>query len=86
MKDGEEILYQKGLLELILDPKGLMEFVRSKIPGPLDRTVIFSGTLGTLTGGFVYGERFMAQIVDPKLERGLELVYDIKPLDYMTVE
>ena len=86
LKDGEKILYQKGLLELILDPKGLMEFVRSKIPGPLDRTVIFSGTLGTLTGGFVFGERFMAELVDPKLERRLELTYDIIPLDYLTVE
>ena len=86
VKAGEEVLYQKGLLELILDPRGLMALVQSKIQAPLDGTVIFSGTLGTLTGGFVYGERFMAQIADPKLGRRLELVYDIKPLDYMTVE
>lgn len=85
-KDGKEILYQKGRLELILDPNGLIEFVRSKIPAPLNGTVIFSGTLGTLTGGFVFGERFMAQLVDPKLDRSLELVYDISPLNYMTME
>ena len=86
VKDGEEILYQQGLLELILDPRGLMELVQSKIQAPLDGTVIFSGTLGMLTDGFVFGERFMAQIVDPKLERRLEVGYDIKPLDYMTVD
>lgn len=86
VKDGKEILYQNGRLELILDPKGLIEFVRSKIPAPLNGTVIFSGTLGTLAGGFVFGERFMAQLVDPILDRRLELVYDIRPLDYMTLE
>lgn len=86
IKDDQEVIYQKGPLELILDPKALMKFVLSKVPGPLNETVIFSGTLGTLTGGFVFGERFMAQLVDPKLDRRLELAYDIRPLDYMTVE
>jgi len=85
IEDGQEILYQEGRLELILDPKDLMEFVCSKVPGPLDGTVIFSGTLGTLTGGFVYGERFIAQLVDLRLERRLYLDYDVLPLDYMTV-
>lgn len=86
IKDGQEVIYQKGPLELILDPKALMKFVLSKVPGPLNETVIFSGTLGTLTGGFVFGERFMAQLVDPRLDRRLELAYEIRPLDYMTVE
>jgi hypothetical protein len=86
LKDGEEILYQQGSLGLILDPGGLMEFVRSKIPGPLEKMVIYSGTLGTLTGGFVFGEKFSATLTDPKLGRSLELSYDIVPMNYMAVE
>jgi hypothetical protein len=87
MMMGEgEVLYQQGPLAALLDPPALMDFVRSKIPSPLDGTVIFSGTLGSLTGGFVYGERFMAQLVDSKLDRRLELAYDIKPLDYLSVD
>lgn len=86
VKQGEEILYQKGRLALLMEPKALMEFVRSKVPDPLDGTVIFSGTLGSLTGGFVYGEEFVAQLTDPKLNRRLDLRYCIRPLDYMTVE
>lgn len=86
IKDDDEILYQKGRLELILDPKELMEFVSSKIPDPLDGTVIFSGTLGILTGGFVYADKFMAQLIDPKLGRRLDLSYEIMSLDYMNVE
>lgn len=85
VKEGQEILYQEGRLHLILDPKGLMDFVRSKIPGPIENTIIFSGTLGTVTGEFVYGDRFMAELMDPKLKRRLDLSYDVHPLDYVTV-
>ena len=83
---GKEVLYQKGRLELIMDPKSLMQFVLSKIPGPLDGTVIYSGTMGALTGGFVFGEKFTAELNDPTLNRQLSLAYIIRPLDYMTVE
>jgi len=86
IKDGRKILYQKGGLKLIFDPESLIQFVRSKIPEPLDGTVIFSGTLGTLPGEFVFGERFLAELADPKLYRSLELAYDVQPLNYMTVE
>ena len=86
IREGQETLYQEGPLQLILDPKGLMEFVKSKVVGSLDGTVILSGTLGSLTGGFVYGERFMAELVDSKLNRRLELEYDVHPLDYVAGE
>lgn len=86
VEDGQEILYQKGRLELILDPNSLLEFVRSKLKAPLDGMVIFSGTLGTLTGGFIYAEQFEAQLVDPKLDRRLELSYSVCPLDYLEVK
>jgi hypothetical protein len=86
IKDGKEILYQKGRLGLILDPPALMEFVGSKIQGSLDGTVIYSGTLSNLTGGFVFGERFRATLTDPKLGRSLALGYDVLPLDYLPVE
>jgi len=86
IKDGKEVLYQKGRLALILDPPALMEFVRSPIAGSLDGMVIYSGTLSNLTGGFVFGERFMATLTDPKLGRSLALGYDVSPLDYLAVE
>jgi hypothetical protein len=85
VRDGKEIPYQKGRLGLILGPAALMEFVRSKIPGSLDGMVIYSGTLGTLTGGFVFGERFLARLTDPRMGRSLELQYDVLPLDYVAV-
>jgi hypothetical protein len=86
VKDGEEIRYQEGRLGLLLNPAELMAFVKSKIPGPLEGLVIFSGTMGMLTGEFVFGEKFSAQLIDEKLSRRLDISYDVKPLDYLTVE
>jgi hypothetical protein len=86
IKDGHTIEYQEGKLELILSPVQLMDFVRSKIPGPLDKTIIYSGTVGMKTDGFVFGQRFQAQLTDPRLGRSLELAYDIEPLAYMELE
>lgn len=86
VKDGEEIRYQEGRLGLLLNPAELMAFVKSKIPGPLEDLVIFSGTMGMLTEGFVFGEKFSSKLIDEKLNRRLEISYDVKPLDYLTVE
>ncbi len=83
--EGQKILYQEGRLELIMSPRQLMAMVEQRIGG-LERTVIFSGTLGTLTGGFVVGERFAAELLDPSANRRLELEYEVRPLDYMEVD
>jgi len=85
VKEGEKVPYQDGRLGLLMTPRQLMDFVRSRI-GTLDNTVIFSGTLGTLTGGFVYGERFVAELMDPATNRRLELEYAVRPLDYMEMD
>jgi len=83
VKDGKEILYQKGHLELILSPSDLMEFVRSKITDPLQGTIIFSGTVGIASGEFVFGEQFSAELIDERLNRHLAISYAVKPIDYM---
>ena len=85
-KDAKDILYQEGPLGLLLNPAELMAFVKSKISGPLGNLIIFSGTMGMLTGEFVFGESFSAKLIDEKTNRRLEISYDIRPLDYLTVE
>lgn len=85
ISDGEEILYQEGRLKLLMGPRELMAFVKSVI-GPLDNTIIFSGTLGTLTGGFVFGERFLAELIDEQRNKRLALEYDVRKLDYMNLD
>lgn len=86
VSSGQEVLYQEARLALILRPDELMAFVRSKIPGSLNGTVIYSGTVGMLTDGFVHGERFEAELVDEMLNRRLELAYEVRPLDYLAMD
>ena len=85
-KDGSNIRYQEGRLGLLLNPAELMSFVKRKIPGSLKNLVLFSGTLGTLTGEFVFSRKFSAALIDEKLDRRLDMGYEIHPLDYLTVE
>ena len=79
--DGREVLYQEGALGRLMAPAELMAFVRAKSGAPLEGSVIFSGTLAALTGGFVYGSRFTAEIADPRRERRLTLSYDVRTLE-----
>jgi len=83
VKEGEKILYQQGRLALIMGPKKLMDFVASMVRIPLENVIIYSGTLGSLTGGFVFGEQFTAKLTDPKLGRNLDLSYEVLPMNYM---
>lgn len=86
VKNGEEIPYQEGRLGLLLNPPELLAFVKSKIPEPMENLVIFSGTMGMLAADFVFADKFCAQLIDEKLNRHLEIAYDIKPLTYLSVE
>ncbi len=85
VNQGRQEVVQEGRLELMMAPDDLMSFVQSQI-GPLDNTVIYSGTLGTLSGEFAFGRRFICELLDEELGRRLDLAYDIKPLDYYKVE
>ena len=77
---GTEILYQEGPLSQLMAPKELLAFVRAKAGSRLNGTVIFSGTLASLTGGFLYGSALSAELVDRRLDRRLHLAYEIRPL------
>jgi hypothetical protein len=81
--DGERVLYQEATLGSIMEPYDLMNFVASRITGALEDTVIYSGTIGTVGGQLVFGDRFEAELRDPVLGRELHCAYDVSPLRYM---
>ncbi|MCP4692482.1 MAG: DUF2848 domain-containing protein, partial [Desulfobacterales bacterium] len=85
VKDGETLANQDGRLANILNPAALMEFARSKVGNNLDGSLIFSGTVGTVSGKYIYGERFIAGLHDPVLKRDLSVDYAVRPLDYLEV-
>lgn len=84
--DGKRVLYQSGRLELLLNAEELLAFVKKKIPGPLTDLVVFSGTMGTVTGEFVFGDTFSAELIDWVLGRRLALSYAVRPLRYLAVD
>lgn len=84
--EGNRVLYQEGRLELILGPTDLMNFVRSKLGESLEGVVIYSGTVGLITDGIVCGRRFEAELVDERLNRRLELAYEVNLLDYLPMD
>jgi hypothetical protein len=84
VKDGKRTFYQEGQLGLILSPKDLIDFVRTTTEVPLRNIILFSGTIATVTGGFVFGEQFSAELVDGRLGRRLVLSYGVKPLEALS--
>lgn len=78
---GEEILYQEGPLELMMAPGPLMDLVADRTGRDLAGCALFSGTIGNLTGGFVFGNRVTAELEDPVLGRSLSLTYDVSLID-----
>ncbi len=82
-KDGEDILYQKGGLNLLMSPDELLDFVSKKIDGPLENIVIFSGTVKMETEEFVYADKFSGNLTDAALARSIAFEYTVKPMDYM---
>jgi hypothetical protein len=84
--NGEEILYQEGRLGLLLNPEELLAFIKTKITGQLSDLVVFSGTMGMVTGEFVFGETFSTELIDETLDRRLAMAYDVRPLRYLAVD
>lgn len=82
-KDGRDLEYQKGSLDLLMSPVELMAFVAAKVTGPLSDTVIFSGTVKMETPEFVFADHFSGRLTDPVLKRELAVTYRIHPMDYL---
>jgi hypothetical protein len=82
-KDGSELVYQKGRVNLLMSPAELIAFVTQKVTVPLTHMVIFSGTVKMETPEFVFAEKFSGRLSDPVLKRELDFAYEIDPMDYM---
>ena len=81
IKDGQKTPYQEGRLGLILNPMDLISLVRSVIKESVKNMIIYSGTIATLSGGFVFGDHFSAELIDETLKRRLNISYRINVLE-----
>lgn len=83
-EEGQKILYQEARLSAMMTPEDLMDFVKKKsMEKNLDGTMIFSGTIPLLSGTFVYGSYFEAELFNPQTGKSLSCHYQVQVLDYL---
>ncbi|MBU1276061.1 MAG: DUF2848 domain-containing protein [Proteobacteria bacterium] len=83
--DGQKVLYQESTMATFLSPEALLEKVRAQGKLDLVDVPIFCGTSPLLTNGFVYADRFEAEIFDPVTERRITLGYNVNVIDWFKV-
>jgi hypothetical protein len=81
--DGERVRYQDATLSAILPPSELLELVERDTTEPLERTAIFSGSVGTETDDLIHGDFFEVELRDPVLDRTIGVEYTVSPLDWL---
>jgi hypothetical protein len=78
---GERRLYQEDTLQAMLPPtQFLAAAVREYSPSDFQRTLVFSGTVATLGGELLFGERFDMELFDPVLDRRIQHSYAVQLL------
>jgi hypothetical protein len=82
MGEGGRILYQDSTLATILPPEALINLVQERVKGSLEGIAIFSGTSPLLTEEMVFSNRFEAELLDPILNRKINIGYSIHTLDW----
>jgi len=83
-EEGKRIPYQESPLSAMMNPEDLMDFIQNRVDDKnLNGVVIFSGTIPMLTGEFVYGSYFEAELFNPRNGKKLNLSYQIQVLDYL---
>lgn len=78
--EGERTLYQETTLASILEPEELLSEVEDRFGGPLYGSAILSGTVATVSGDVRPGSRFEVELVDPVLDRSIDVGYDVNQL------
>ncbi|WP_245943815.1 DUF2848 family protein [Acuticoccus kandeliae] len=72
--------YQRGTLASIRPLASLVEGARAALGGLPEGTVVFCGTLPTLTGAIVPARHFRGTISDPATDKSIAFAYSVKVL------
>ncbi len=77
--NGKEIIYQNASLRTLITPDDLLKIV-DEFKIPRKNLIIFSGTVATVTGKIMFGEKFRMEMIDPILDRRISYEYRIRQL------
>lgn len=78
-KQGSRQLYQRDACSAILDPEYWIEFLSRHLVGLNDGLVLFSGTIGTVSG-LVTGDAYEFALIDPYQKRDISHRYTCSAL------
>ncbi len=73
-RDGSRQLYQRDACGAILDPGYWIDFLAGRLGGLPDGLVLFSGTIGTVSG-LVTGGAYEVALIDPVMNRRISHRY-----------
>lgn len=76
--NGEKISYQHGLTSDLLSLDTIIEKLKKEVD--VNNSIIYTGTV-PLEKGFQYGESFACRIIDEKLNRSIDLQYNIQVIN-----
>ena len=80
--NGERRPYQEDTLQAMLPPAELLAAAaREYGSAALQRTLVFSGTLATLVGELLFGERFDMELLDPVRGRRIQHSYAVQLIE-----
>lgn len=83
-EEGKKQLYQEAPLSAMMTPEDLMKFIQNRSDDRnLTGVMIFSGTIPIVTGTFLYGSFFEAELFNPRTHRRLHLHYQVRVLNYL---
>lgn len=80
-RNGKRVLYQDATLDEILPPAEILDLVRERYGGPLNGTLVLSGTVPTVSGELTPGERFEVELQDPVDARSIGVTYDVRAIE-----
>lgn len=75
---GETVIYQEGMVSDILPVEKIIEELKERVD-PFNTIVIFCGTV-PLKDGFKYGDQFIGRMIDPILNRTIEVDYRVRQI------
>jgi hypothetical protein len=78
--DGDRRQYQQATFSSIREPDNLLDIAEQECGGPMDGTMLLSGTVATVDDKITPGSQFEVAIRDPRTDRELSIKYDIEQI------
>lgn len=80
-ENGAEELYQEGRLAALLRPEHLLQLLKRRLGGLINRAAVYTGTIPLIEGEFTDKPYFTAELRDEAAGRSLTCAYRVRSID-----